>query len=115
MGYESRSVDAPNDVLRSLADPTRRAILEHLLRDGELNVTALTARAGVSQAAVSKHLSVLKHAGLVHDRPQGRTVHYTANPQGLAPLIDWIQHYSTFWQDRLHALEHLLDTMDQDA
>ncbi len=105
-------MDGANDVLRSLADPTRRAIFEHLMRDGELNVRALTERAGVSQAAVSKHLSVLKHAGLVHDRPEGRTVHYTADPQGLAPLIDWIGHHSAFWRDRFDHLDRLLDRME---
>jgi len=51
-------------------------------------VRALTDRAGVSQPAVSKHLGVLKHAGLVRGRRQGRQTHYTAQPQGLAPLID---------------------------
>ena len=55
-----------NDILfRTLADPTRRAIFERLCREGETTVGALTARAGVSQPAVSKHLGVLKQAGLV--------------------------------------------------
>ena len=69
-------------------------------------------RAGVSQAAVSKHLRVLKDAGLVRDRPSGRTVHYTARPEGLAPLIDWIGLYTAFWRDRLDRLETLLDGLD---
>lgn len=102
----------PDGVFRSLADPTRRGILEHLLRDGEQNVRALTEHAGVSQAAVSKHLSVLKSAGLVRDRPSGRTVHYTAQPKGLAPLIDWVDLYASFWRDRLNRLETLLEGMD---
>lgn len=104
----------PNEVFKSLADPTRRGILEHLMQDGEQNVRALTERAGVSQAAVSKHLNVLKSAGLVRDRPQGRTVHYTAQPEGLAPLIDWIELYASFWQDRLDRLETLLDGLSDD-
>ena len=63
----------PHDILfRTFADPTRRAIFERLCRDGDQTVGALTARAGVSQPAVSKHLGVLKQAGLVRDRPQGR-------------------------------------------
>lgn len=114
MSYEFVSSNAPNDVFRSLADPTRRGILEHLMRDGEQNVRALTDHAGVSQAAVSKHLSILKSAGLVRDRPQGRTVHYTAQPEGLAPLIDWIGFYAAFWSERLDQLETLLDGMDND-
>ena len=104
--------NAPNEVLRSLADPTRRSIFEQLMRDGELNVRALTERAGISQAAVSKHLGVLKQAGLVHDRPSGRTVHYRADPQGLAPLVDWIGLYSAFWRERFDRLEGLLDRLE---
>src|SRR5712692_9624866 len=60
-----------DDVFKALADPTRRAIFERLSRDGEQTVRALTDRAGVSQPAVSKHLGVLKHAGLVRDRREG--------------------------------------------
>lgn len=107
------SGSTPNEVFRSLADPTRRGILEHLMQGGEQNVRALTDRAGVSQAAVSKHLNILKSAGLVRDRPQGRTVHYTAQPEGLAPLIDWVSLYAAFWRDRLDQLETLLDGMDE--
>jgi len=104
--------NAPNDVFRGLADPTRRAIFEQLVKGGEQNVRTLTDKAGISQAAVSKHLSVLKQVGLVRDRPQGRTVHYRADPQGLAPLIDWISLYGAFWRTHLDQLETLLDRMD---
>lgn len=69
----------PHEILfRTLADPTRRAIFERLCRDGDQTVVALTARAGVSQPAVSKHLGVLKQAGLVRDRHEGRNTHYSA-------------------------------------
>ena len=103
----------PDHLLKTLADPTRRAIFERLMRDGEQNVRALTDRSGVSQPAVSKHLGVLKLAGLVRDRPEGRTVHYRAEPQGLAPLIDWMSFYGAFWCDRFDRLETLLDRMDK--
>lgn len=112
MSYESVRPNAPNDVFRSLADPTRRAIFEQLVREGEQNVRTLTGKAGISQAAVSKHLGVLKQVGLVRDRPSGRTVHYRADPQGLAPLIDWISLYGAFWRTHLDQLEALLDRMD---
>src|SRR5690242_16038150 len=102
------------DVLfRTLADPTRRAIFERLCRDGEQTVGALTERAGVSQPAVSKHLGVLKHAGLVRGRRDGRQTHYSARPQGLEPLIDWMSLYGAFWRDRFDRLESLLNRMDQ--
>jgi DNA-binding transcriptional ArsR family regulator len=103
---------ARDEVFRALADPTRRAIYERLVRDGEQTVRALTDFAGVSQPAVSKHLALLKVAGLVHDRPAGRQVHYRADPPGLAPLADWMSKYSAFWKGRLAALEDLLERMD---
>ena len=89
----------------ALADPTRRAIYEHLVSDGEQTVRALTDRVGVSQPAVSKHLGVLKQAKLVRDRPEGRQTYYRADREGLAPLIDWIKHYAVFWSDRFDRLE----------
>ncbi|MCT8998662.1 ArsR/SmtB family transcription factor [Chelativorans intermedius] len=104
----------PHDILfRTLADPTRRAIFERLCREGNQTVAALTARAGVSQPAVSKHLRVLKQAGLVRDRHQGRQTHYSAQVDALSPLIDWTKQMTGFWHGRLDALEELLDRMDQ--
>lgn len=103
----------PDAVFRTLADPTRRALLERLFREGEQTVVALTAESGVSQPAVSKHLGVLKLAGLVHDRRAGRKTYYSAQPQGLAPLIDWMTFYAAFWRDRFDQLETLLQRMDQ--
>ena len=102
-----------NELFSTLADPTRRAIFERLCRDGEQTVRALTDRAGVSQPAVSKHLGVLKHAGLVRDRRAGRQTHYSAQPQGLVPLIDWMSLYSAFWRERFDRLETLLNRMDR--
>ncbi|MGA2600006.1 MAG: metalloregulator ArsR/SmtB family transcription factor [Bryobacteraceae bacterium] len=102
-----------DDVFRALADPTRRAIFERLTRGGEQTVHALTDHAGVSQPAVSKHLGVLKQAGLVRDRREGRETHYSAQPQALAPLIDWISLYGAFWRERFERLESLLERMDQ--
>ena len=100
-------------LFKSLADPTRRALLERLIREGELTVRALTDQSGVSQPAVSKHLGVLKLAGLVHDRRDGRETHYSARPEGLAPLVDWMNFYGRFWQGRFDRLEDLLKRMDQ--
>jgi DNA-binding transcriptional ArsR family regulator len=102
------------DVLfRTLADPTRRALFERLCRDGEQTVSALTARAGVSQPAVSKHLALLKQAGLVRDRPEGRQTHYSAQLGALAPLTDWTNQMAGFWETRFDKLEDLLTRMDQ--
>jgi DNA-binding transcriptional ArsR family regulator len=104
----------PHDMLfRSLADPTRRAIFERLCREGEQTVGDLTAQSGVSQPAVSKHLGVLKQAGLVRDRHEGRQTHYRARLGALAHLIDWTSEMAGFWQSRFGQLEDLLRRMDQ--
>src|SRR5216684_2637307 len=98
----------PHELFIALTDPTRRAIFERLSSDGEQTVRVLTDHSGVSQPAVSKHLGLLKLAGLVRDRHQGRQTHYSAQPQGLAPLIDWMSLYGAFWRDRFDRLETLL-------
>src|SRR6478736_3011688 len=100
-------------LFRTLADPTRRAIFERLCREGEKTVGAITARAKVSQPAVSKHLAALKQAGLVRDRHEGRQTHYSAQLKALAPLIDWTSQMTGFWQSRFDQLESLLKRMDQ--
>lgn len=104
---------APDLLFRTLADPTRRAIFERLCRKGEQTVAALTAEAGVSQPAVSKHLGVLKQAGLVRDRHEGRQTHYSAQLRALAPLLDWTKDMAGFWESRFDDLENLLNRMDQ--
>jgi len=103
----------PADLFRTLADPTRRAVFERLAGEGELSVGDLTAGAGVSQPAVSQHLAVLRQAGLVTERREGRYVRYAAAPEGLRPLMDWIAIYSVFWRERFDQMEDLLKRMDQ--
>ena len=103
----------PDVLFKTLSDPTRRAIFERLTCDGELTVHALTEQSGVSQPAISKHLGLLKLAGLVRDRRDGRETHYSAAPEGLAPLVDWMKLYGTFWLGRFDRLESLLNRMDQ--
>lgn len=84
-----------------------------MCREGELTVGGLTAGAGVSQPVVSRHLGVLKHAGLVCDRQQGRNAHYTAQVKALASLADWTMEMGGFWKDRFDDLEDVLKRMDQ--
>ena len=105
--------NAQDALFRTLADPTRRALFERLCREGEKTVSALTARAGVSQPVVSKHLSVLKQAGLVRDRHEGRQTHYSAQLGALAPLLDWTREMAGFWENRFDDLENLIKRMDQ--
>jgi len=101
-----------NHVFRALADPTRRGIFEELTRRGEQTVHALTRYAGVSQPAVSKHLTVLKRAKLVRHRRDGRETHYRAQPDALAPMVEWLRDYGVFWRDRFDKLESLLERME---
>lgn len=103
------TVDA---VMRTLADPTRRAVFERIVNSDEITVAELTRGSGVTQGAVSQHLRSLKQAGLVAERPEGRHVYYRAEPQGLAPLVDWMSHYGLFWRDRFANLKILLKEID---
>lgn len=105
--------EAHDALFRTLADPTRRALFERLCREGEQTVGALTAQAGVSQPAVSKHLGILKAAGLVRDRQTGRQTHYSAHVAALAPLVDWTGRMAGFWEKRFDDLDDLLTRMDQ--
>jgi DNA-binding transcriptional ArsR family regulator len=107
---QSATIDA---VLRTLADPTRRAVFERIVGSREISVVELTRGSGVTQGAISQHLKSLKKAGLVAERPEGRNVFYRAEPNGLVPLIDWTSQMAGFWQNRFDDLEDLLKRMDQ--
>ena len=100
-------------VMRTLADPTRRAVFERIVKSKEITVAALTRGSGVTQGAISQHLKSLKLAGLIADRPEGRHVHYRADPKGLAPLVDWMALYAVFWRERFANLRTLLKEIDQ--
>ena len=100
-------------VFKALADPTRRGIFERLTRDGEHTVHALTQAGSVSQPMVSKHLAALKRARLVRYCRRGRETHYSAQPEALSPLFNWMAHYATFWKASFDRLEDLLKRMDQ--
>lgn len=101
------------EVFRALADPTRCAVFERLARDGETSVGELKAYFHVSQPAISQHLSVLRNAGLVEQRREGRNIYYCVQPDGLAPLVDWLAHYRSFWQDSMGRMKKLLEDMDR--
>src|SRR5688572_27243548 len=100
-------------VMRTLADPTRRAVFERIVDAEEITVGELTRGSGVTQGAISQHLKSLKLAGLVAERPEGRKVFYRAEPAGLAPLREWLSFYERFWTSRLDVLDRLLRNEDQ--
>ena len=99
-------------VMRTLSDPTRRAVFERIVGCDEITVSELTRGSPVTQGAISQHLKSLKLAGLVAERPEGRNVCYRAEPEGLAPLVDWMSHYGLFWRDRFADLRTLLKEID---
>jgi DNA-binding transcriptional ArsR family regulator len=106
---EAATLDA---VMRTLADPTRRAVFQRIVASDEITVGELTRGSGVTQGAISQHLKSLRQAGLVAERPEGRNVYYRAEPQGLAPLVDWMSHYGVFWRERFDNLRALLKEID---
>jgi DNA-binding transcriptional ArsR family regulator len=96
---------APIDsVMRTLSDPTRRAIYEQIIAGGEATVRTLTDHAGVSQPAVSQHLKALLDANLVVGRKEGRNTFYRPDPRGLAPLAAWMEEHRRFWEESFDRL-----------
>jgi DNA-binding transcriptional ArsR family regulator len=94
-------------VYGAIADPTRRRIL-HLLGERELSVNALAEHFPVTRPAISQHLGVLRNAGLVEHRKEGRTRYYRARGEGLREVVDWLAYFDVFWARRLAALERYL-------
>lgn len=100
------------DIFKALADPTRRTVLEKLAA-GAMNATELREGMGISQPAMSQHLSVLRNARLVTERRKGRFVNYEVDPDGLALVARWLTKYRSYWPKRIAALKLLLKDMDE--
>src|SRR3569623_2885774 len=99
-------------VMRALADPTRRAVCERVFDAKEITGGELTRGSRVTHGAISQHLKSLKQAGRVAERAEGRNVYYRAAPQGLEPLVSWMDHYGVFWRERFQNLRDLLKEID---
>ena len=91
----------------ALAEPHRRQILD-LLRAGEQPAGELVKRLELSQPGVSKHLKVLREAGLVVARAQGKQRMYALQPDPLVEVVQWLEPYRMLWSSRLDALERHL-------
>ena len=102
--YKTRTLD---DVFAALSDPTRRSLLRSL-SIGPASVTELAAPMDMSLNAVSKHLKVLEHAGLVRREVEGRVHHIYLNAAPLEEAERWVNHYRHFWESRLYSLEDWL-------
>ena len=101
-------------VMKTLADPTRRAVFERIAGQREVAATSLVKGLKVSQPAVSQHLRALREAGLVQERREGRNIFYRPEPMGLAPLVDWLGVYGVFWRERFVRLADLLKEIDHE-
>jgi len=97
-----------NDVFHAIAHPARRQILV-LLKDGERPASALAEPFGVSFAAISQHLKILREAELVSERRDGRQRIYHLQPQPLSEVVEWANEFQSFFSARLDALAEHLD------
>ena len=99
-----------DSVFAALADPTRRQVVETLLREGDTSVPVLTGRLPMSRQAVAKHLAALGEAGLVQRSPgKGREVRYALRPGALAPAADWVRRAEGDWDGRLARLKDAVE------
>lgn len=97
------------DVYVAIADPTRRKLLRLLADAEELPLHELTVQFQMGRTAVSKHLAILKEAGLVVDRKVGRETRYRLNAAPLREIKDWVSYYESFWKERIVKLNLLLE------
>jgi len=97
------------DVYAAIADPTRRQLLNLLAKADELPLHELTAQFEMGRTAVSKHLAILKEAGLVIARKEGRETRYRLNAAPLKEIQDWVSIYEGFWKERISKLHLLLE------
>ncbi len=110
-----RAKQSPSDLLFSaLANPTRRDILD-LLLDGERTAGQIAERFEMSRPSVSEHLRVLRETGLIAERADGRHVRYSATPEPLVAVQDWLTPYERFWRGRLRRMREVLDALPDDA
>ncbi len=97
-----------SEVFAAIADETRRSMLLRLLDEGEMNVSELQEPLPMSQPAVSKHLRVLREAGLIRSRKEGRQTIYEVQPHRRREVHDWVSRFEAYWDDKLDALGDFL-------
>jgi DNA-binding transcriptional ArsR family regulator len=100
--------DREQDVFGAISHPARRRMLD-LLVEADRSVNTIAGHFHMSRPAVSQHLRILLHAGLVTEQRHGRERRYRLVPERLGPVRDWIAHYERFWDDHLQRLQqHLM-------
>lgn len=100
------------DVFQAIADPTRREIID-LLSDKALPVNEVAGNFDISRPAVSKHLKILDESGLMIIRKKGRKRYYRSDPRKLREVAEWAARYRKFWNEKLDALEELLQDEEE--
>jgi DNA-binding transcriptional ArsR family regulator len=102
--------DAIGPVFAALADPTRRHVVETLVRDGSTSVPALSSALPISRQAIAKHLAALGDAGLIERAPEGgREVRYRLRPGALQPASAWLDETAAAWDERLVRLKKTVE------
>jgi len=104
----ARFIPPASDVFHAVADPTRRRLLDRLAQ-GDSHVNALARPFRMSRPAISQHLGILRDAGLVAVRRQGRARIYRLEARRLRDVYDWVTHYERFWKQKLKSLGEFLD------
>ncbi|MGZ4107899.1 MAG: ArsR/SmtB family transcription factor [Tumebacillaceae bacterium] len=105
--------DQSRDVYVAIADPTRRELIRLLADAEELPLHKLTSQFQMGRTAISKHLTILKDAGLVLDRKVGRETRYRLNAAPLREIQDWVAFYSKFWSANMLRLNQLLEEEEE--
>lgn len=107
------TINQTRDVFDAIADPTRRKLIRILADTGETPLHELTAQFTMGRTAVSKHLTVLKEAGLVNDRKAGRETRFRLDPSPLREVEDWLDYYHKFWSSNMLRLQELLEEEEE--
>jgi DNA-binding transcriptional ArsR family regulator len=97
-----------SETFAALSDQTRLNLVERLMREGELPAGDLVADATISGPAISRHLKVLREAGIIRQRAQGTHRYYAVRPEALQTISNWTIDHRTFWQAGLDRLEAML-------
>ena len=95
------------DVFQAIADPNRRAII-HLIAQNSLTLKGVAEHFSVSRTAISKHIKILEECGLIAIVPKGRERYCEPRLEKLREVSDWVEHYRTFWNQKLDSLERFL-------
>ena len=93
------------DKFSALSDATRLSVVERLMAEGELPAGAIVAKAGMSAPAMSRHLKVLREAGIIRQRIEGTKRLYSVRPEAMRAIADWTMDHKKFWDASLDRLE----------